>query len=333
MPTKPKSVTIAQIAQVAGVARSSVSRAFTRPELLKPDTVARIRQVAEQLGYVPNYNARALSTGRNGNIAFIVPDVANPYFPPMIRSAQLEADRRDYCVFLADFEENGLQETKLLERFSGKVEGVILVSSRMPEEQLLRHAERLPLVLINREVSGVPRVLIDAGSSLKEAVKLLAGLGHRHIAYLRGPAIAWANQQREASILEAAEEFELQVSLVQSRLPSLDSGREAVDALLASGVSGAIAFNDFLAQGVLTELAARGISVPQAFSLVGCDNAFGAYTHPPLTTVSNRTEDAGTLAFSLLMAVLKEIPETFEERQILATRLIQRETLAPPTSP
>ena len=110
MTSKSRVPTISEIAERAGVDRSSVSRALTRPDLLSTATVLRIKRVAEELGYVPNSSARALSTGKTGNIAFLVPDVANPYFPPMIRSAQLAAENLDFCVFLAYFEESGLKE-------------------------------------------------------------------------------------------------------------------------------------------------------------------------------------------------------------------------------
>src|SRR3569623_1610381 len=94
------SVTISQVAAAVGVNRSSVSRAFSRPEMLNAETVARIMEAAERLGYTPHHSARALSTGRHGNVALVVPDVANPFFPPMIRAVQNEADHQDYCVFL-----------------------------------------------------------------------------------------------------------------------------------------------------------------------------------------------------------------------------------------
>ena len=93
-------------------------------------------------------------------------------------------------------------EEKLIERFAGKVEGVILISSRMPEERLQGLAEKIPIVLVNRDVSGIPRVLIDAGSSLKQAVRLLAHQGHQEIAYLSGPYVTWTNKQRRAVISE-----------------------------------------------------------------------------------------------------------------------------------
>jgi LacI family transcriptional regulator len=94
--------------------------------MLNAKTVRRVKAIAQKIGYVPNHTARALSTGRNGNFALVVPDVANPFFPPLIRAAQLEADERDFCVFLGNSDENPLQEEKLVGRFSTQVEGFIL---------------------------------------------------------------------------------------------------------------------------------------------------------------------------------------------------------------
>ena len=123
-----------------------------RPEMLNAETVARIMQAVEQLGYTPKHSARALSTGRHGNVALVVPDVANPFFPPMIRAVQNEADRQDYCVFLGNSDEDPRQEEKLLGRFSGQVEGIVLASPRMSDEKIRAFAAVKPLVVINRDV-------------------------------------------------------------------------------------------------------------------------------------------------------------------------------------
>lgn len=179
--------TITQVAVAAGVTKSSVSRAFTRPEMLSAETVRKIFAAAEQLVYVPNHTARALSTGRHGNLALIVPDVANPFFPPLIRAAQAEADRVDYCVFLGNSDENPQQEDKLIGRFAGQVEGFVLASSRLSDEKIIAHAARRPVVLINRDVEGIPRILIDSGTGVTEAVAHLAALGHKKLVYVGGP--------------------------------------------------------------------------------------------------------------------------------------------------
>src|SRR5882757_3587910 len=87
----PLTPTIRLVAKEAGVSQATVSRAFTQPNLLTAATVAKVRQATERLGYVPNQVARALSTGRSGNIALILPDVANPFFSALMRGAQAQA--------------------------------------------------------------------------------------------------------------------------------------------------------------------------------------------------------------------------------------------------
>src|SRR5882762_5134519 len=183
--------TISQVAEAAGVSRATVSRAFTRPDMLSADTVRRVMGIAEKIGYVPNHTARALSTGRYGNVALVVPDVANPFFPPLIRAAQTEAEKLDFCVFLGNSDENPDQEEKLVSRFSTQVEGFILASSRLSEERIRFQAARRPLVLINRDIKGIPRVLMDSGVGVAETVDHLAGLGHKRIAYISGPKSSW----------------------------------------------------------------------------------------------------------------------------------------------
>ncbi len=322
---RAKGVTISQVADAAGVARSSVSRAFTRPDMLSPETVDRILKAAETLGYVPNHTARALSTGRHGNIGLIVPDIANPFFPPLIQAGQLEADRSDFCIFLGNTEENPKQEDKLVGRFAGQVEGIVLVSSRLSDERIRAHAAQLPLVLINRDVDGIPRVLIDSSSGVRQAVEHLAELGHRKIVYVSGPANSWSNKQRRTAIRSAASGLKVDIETVPAVLASYTSGRNAVSAILATGATAAVAFDDLTAQGVLAGLAEKKVSVPGDFSLIGCDDVLGAVTYPALTSVSNRSVEAGRVAVSLLIEMLQS-NGIRDARYVLQTHLVMRET-------
>ncbi len=328
---QPKALTISQVAAAAGVNRSSVSRAFSRPELLKPETVQRIKAVAKQLGYVPNRSARALSTGRYGNLALIVPDVANPFFPPLIRAAQNEADRADFCVFLGNSDEDPKQEEKLVSRLLGQVEGVVLASPRLSDERIRAHAAAKPLVLINRDVRGIPRVLIDSGSGVSQAVDHLAEAGHRHIVYVSGPSTSWSNKQRRAAVKKACARLGLDMAIVAAQVPSYEAGRRSVSAILASGASGVVAFDDLIAQGILAGLSERGIDVPGAIAVVGCDDVLGAATYPPLTTVSNRSSEAGKVAISLLLEVLGT-RAVGDVRYVLETHLVVRKTTRLPAA-
>jgi LacI family transcriptional regulator len=317
--------TISQVAEAVGVARSSVSRAFTRPDMLSPETVERIKAAAEKLGYVPNHTARALSTGRHGNVALIVPDVANPFFPPLIRAAQMEADRFDFCVFLGNSDEDPRQEDKLVGRFSGQVEGLILASSRLSDERIRAHAAQLPLVLINRDMEGIPRVLIDSGSGVSEAVRHLAEIGHKKIVYVSGPSTSWSNKQRRTAVRKAALSLGIAMEVVSASVPSYEAGRQSVTSVIATGATAAIAFDDLTAQGILAGLADRKISVPTEFGVVGCDDVLGAATYPSLTTVSNRSTEAGKAALSLLLEMLSS-KAIRDVRYVLETHLVLRNT-------
>src|SRR5436189_481009 len=96
------SVTIRDVAHASGVHVSTVSRTFSAPHLVNPDTRSRVLSTAESLGYRPNRAARALITGRTHNIGLIVADIANPFFPPLIKAAESQARQRDYHLFVAD---------------------------------------------------------------------------------------------------------------------------------------------------------------------------------------------------------------------------------------
>ncbi|WEX08765.1 LacI family DNA-binding transcriptional regulator [Chelativorans sp. AA-79] len=326
MPLERKGgVTISQVAEAAGVARSSVSRAYTKPHMLSPETVEHIKAVAERMGYVPNHTARALSTGRNGNIALIVPDVANPFFPPLIRAAQVEADRFDFCVFLGNSDEDPEKEDKLLGRLSSQVEGVILASPRLSDNRILAHASLKPMVLINRNVEGIPRVLIDSGIGVAEAARHLAELGHKRIVYVSGPSASWSNKQRRAAVRKSAAALGLELGILSASVPSFEAGLQAVPSILARNATAAIAFDDVMAQGILAGLAARDVAVPKDFSVVGCDDALGPLVLPPLTTVSSRSVEAGKLAVSLLMEMLQSRALT-DASYVLETHLVVRGT-------
>ncbi len=323
-------MTINQVAAAAGVSKSTVSRAFSRPEMITAETVAHVMEVAKKLGYVPNHTARALSTGRAGTVAIVVPDIANPFFPPLIRGAQAAADQAGFSLLLGDSDEDPTREDVLVSKFGPQTDGIVLASSRMTEEQIRAHAERRPLVLINRDVEGLPRVLIDTATGIAAAVEHLAELGHQHIVYVSGPTSSWSNTERRRAVRAAGRRLGLKISAVAARRSTYEAGVQRVEEILGSGASAAIAFDDLLAQGILAGLATRGISVPVQFSVIGCDDVLAATTYPPLTTVSAHGGDAGRNAVDLLVSSLDG--NQADARRVLSTSLVLRSTTAPPAA-
>lgn len=322
-PPRAPGVTIGDVAAAAGVSQATVSRAFHRPEMLRENTVERVRAVAAKLGYVGNQAARALVTGRFGNIAVVVPDIANPFFPPLVRAIQGRADALGFEVFLGDSDESAAREATLMTRLSPQVDGFVLAAPRLEEARLHELSRLRPLVLVNRDIATIPRVLIDPAGGITEAIVHLQQLGHRDVAYLSGPRESWSDQQRRAALEESAAQFGVRVRVIELGRPTHEAGRDAVSAIVTSGVTAAIAFDDVVAQGVLAGLQLRGIQVPSDFSLVGCDDTLAAGTTPALTTISAAAGHAGAAAAELLIATL-DGTERPEEQVGIATHLVVR---------
>ncbi|NIK59563.1 LacI family DNA-binding transcriptional regulator [Kribbella shirazensis] len=326
---EPAAPTITNVAALAGVSRATVSRAFSNPRVLRPETVTRVREIAAELGYVPNPTAKALSTGRHGLLAMIVPDIANPFFPPMIGAAQGRAETAGLALLLGNTDEDPAREHTMVSTLTAQADGFVLAASRMTERQIRSLADRRPVVLVNRDLSGLPRVLVDSADGVRAAVEHLAELGHTRIAYLAGPTRSWANTQRKKSVKRAAERAGVEAIMLPGRVSSYEAGMQAAPDLLETGATAAVAFDDVLAHGIMAGLAQHGISVPGDISLVGCDDVLKAQVYPPLTTVSSHAADAGAAAVDLLVQHLAD-PASPERRVLLGTSLIIRATTVTP---
>src|SRR3954469_6929535 len=154
-PRPDRPVTITDIAAVTGVAPSTVSRALNRPGRVSVATRDRIQAAARELNYAPNIQARALVSGRTGNIAVLVSDVTNPFYFGLIRGSQQQLKAAGYAQLLVDTEDSGEHEAEMLRAMRRTLDGAILAASRLPERALAALAEQIPLVTVNRNVSGV----------------------------------------------------------------------------------------------------------------------------------------------------------------------------------
>jgi LacI family transcriptional regulator len=295
---------IYDVAKRARVSVATVSAVLNDSAFVSADLKGRVQAAVEALGYHPNLLARSMAKQRTQTLGMIVPDIANPFFPPLIRAAQAGADQQDFCVLLGDSAENPDQETRLINRFTKQVDGFVLASSRLPDQALAEHAKRKPLVLVNRDIPRVPRVLVDSTAGIMQSVAHLAELGHENIAYVGGPPGSWSDHQRRRAIAAARAEHGLAVTMLNARPATYAGGSRVVEALLASDATAVIAFDDVVAHGILAGLAERGVRVPDDFSVIGCDDVLAATTYPPLTTVTLHCADAGEIAVSVLLQLL-----------------------------
>lgn len=297
-----KSPTIYDVAEAAGVAPSTVSRAFSRPGRVNADTAERIRQVAAQMGYRTNPLARALPTGKTALLAIIVADVTNPYFFELLRGAEETATHAGYTLLVADVHESVDAERQTLDRVLPMVEGVVLATSRMSDSSIRVAAKQRPTVVLNRSMSDIASVATDNARGMRRAVEHLAALGHTGITYLSGPDASWANGVRWQAMREACQELGLRGRRMGPFSPTLAGGLSAAGELTASPSTAVVAYNDLLAIGLMRGLKNLGVRIPEQVSVVGFDNIFGAdFCTPQLTTVAAPLRQLGSVAVQTLL--------------------------------
>ena len=315
-------VTIRDVAEASGVHVSTVSRAFSAPHLVNPETRTRVLAIAEDLGYRPNRAARALTTGRTHNIGLIVADIANPFFPPLIKAAQAQARLRDYHVFVADTDEDPQVEEDLIQTLTKQVDGVLLCSPRLTNRTIERLREEVPFVVVNRRAKGLPTVLMDVGRGARLAVEHLTALGHRRIALVTGPSGSWTSKEMQEA---AANMSDVDVVFLGPNPPTELGGLAAATDVIASGATGVLAYNDLVAIGLIEGLAERGKNVPGDVSVIGVDDIVpGRLSRPKLTTIAMPTAAAGRIAVDLLLQSVDSAATA--AATMLETALIVRES-------
>jgi len=294
--------TIRDVARASGVHISTVSRTFSAPHLVNPETRNRVLACAERLGYRPNRAARALITGRTHNIGLIVADIANPFFPPLIKAAESQARQRDYHIFVADTNEDPAVEEDLVHALAKQVDGVLLCSPRMSNSLIEQLSREVPLVVINRQVAGLPAVVMDVGQGARLAIEHLTGLGHRDLALLAGPRGSWTSREIRRSATAAARAAEARLTVLGPNAPTEDGGFAMAEQVRRTGATAVLTYNDLMAIGLLEGLDALGLRVPQDISVVGIDDiALSRLTRPKLTTVATPTAAAGRTAVDMLL--------------------------------
>ncbi|TWG07778.1 LacI family DNA-binding transcriptional regulator [Saccharopolyspora dendranthemae] len=293
--------TIYDVARHCGLAASTVSRTFSNPARVSPGTRERVQAAAYEIGYEPRPLARAEAPGRIRVLTLVVTDISNPYYADVIKAAQARAIERDYTLALTDSDESARLEANNLRQLLATTSGGILATSRLSDDAVRQIGGYRPIVMINREVEGVPSLVVDTAAGMRKAVRHLAVLGHRRIAYLSGPRNSWVNGQRWQAVREETSELDMEVTFLGPFPPNRRGGEDAADALVLGKVSAAIGYNDLIAIGVLQRLRATGVRVPDDLSLIGCDDIFGAdLTVPGLTTIAGPADKLGSQAVDAL---------------------------------
>lgn len=320
--------TIYDVARAAGVAASTVSRAFSRPGRVRAETADRIRAVAAEMGYRTNYLARALPTGRTSMLALVTSDVTNPFYAQIIRGAEAAAAEADYSILLIDAQEDDRIERKNIERAIPSVEGIVLASTRMSDSAIRMIAKQRPTVVLNRNITDVSSVVTDNPQAARLAVDHLTGLGHRSVSYVAGPESSWVDGMRWCGLREAVGAG-LRMHRVGPVPPTIAGGGQAVADVVRSGCTAVVAYNDQVAIGLMRGLQAAGVHIPDDISVMGFDDIFVAeLVTPGLTTVAAPLRAEGRIAVRTVLALVNGSPGRTDQPRVLPVQLVTRGSTA-----
>ncbi|WP_084102854.1 LacI family DNA-binding transcriptional regulator [Demequina sp. NBRC 110051] len=319
--------TIYDVAERAGVNPSTVSRALNQPGRVSAATEARIREVARELNFHINPMARSLPTGRRGTIALVVADITNPVVFGIVRGAERAAAEVGYTLIFAESQESGDVEAAAIERLAPASDGMVLATTRLSDEAIRAVAASTPIIMINREIDGLPSVAADVEPGIAELIAHLAGLGHRSIAFVSGPVTSWTSSRRWEALMREAVAAGLKIVEIGPNVPTVDGGHAAFGRVSASGVTAAVCFNDLVAIGLVKAAYENGVSVPGGLSVSGFDDIFGsALMVPALTTVGADMDEAGARAVRRLLADAGVVPAPHEGDRLPTTLVVRDST-------
>lgn len=335
-------ISIEDIARVAGVSHSTVSRALHDSSLIRLEVRERIQRLANEMGYTPNAIAQSLQTRRTSTIGLVVTSIDDPFLGDVVRGVEEVARSGGFSVFLSATHNDPDQEMEIIETFHRRrVDGILVASSRITTKykKRLDHI-RLPTVFINSQAESQDDLLhwvaVDDRLGAQLAVEHLLRLGHRSIGYLGVNCRPKSNQQR----LEGYQNAMAIADMVgQSEWAVIAPGTEASDEedvaagqaqlphLLATGITAVFCYNDMVAIGVLMACKERGIAVPGELSVVGFDDIrMASYVSPALTTIHQPKVELGRLATEVMLDLLNDRPA---KNHVLQPALITRASTAP----
>lgn len=325
--------TIYSLATQLGVSASTVSRAFTRPEMVRPEVRRQILSAASDAGYHPHLSARRLATGRNNMVGVMMPDITNPFFPPLLRALQTASATYHRELLFIDSGESTGNESKLVAQLRNQVDGLIVVSPRSRPGALLQAVQTLPLVTVNRVFKSVPAVVCSDEEAIDSMTRYLRTSGHEQLALMSGPANSWTSRRRAQAVKSAAQGSGLMLAELGHFPATFAGGLTAATALVRTAATAVFAFDDVTACGLIAGLAQAGLRVPDDMSVIGCDDVpLASMTTPSLTTLAAPFEGLARAAVEVVMSLMSDGVSDTATRE-LPSALVTRGSTGPAPQP
>jgi LacI family transcriptional regulator len=285
--------TLREVARRAGVSPMTVSRVVNRSQQVSPELRARVEQALAESGYIPNTVARNLRTRRTDTIALVMPDMTNSFFTALAHGVETAAREVNISLLIASSDEREDEERRLVQvLLQRQVDGILITPAGAGTQAIHQcQARGVPVVVVERRpgTPGVDVVRADPEAGALQLGRLLAGLGHRRMAVLTGPATVPTAVDRVAGFSRAlVEESGLPAPAVVHGFFTIESGHAMTLAVMdgTPRPTALFAANNVIAIGVLNALAELGLMVPDDVAVVGFDDLPQAMVALPLLTVA-----------------------------------------------
>lgn len=309
-------VTSHDVARVAGVSQTTVSRVLSNSPNVRPETRARVREALQQTGYAPNAMARAMRTHRTDTIGVVVARITNPFYPQIVR--QLSRGLGVLGLHMTLWDSEGPGEESAVEAIrQGLIDGLIFTTATAESRPLQEAiAIRAPVVLVNRVVEGLAcdQVSNENHQAGRIVASYLLQAGHTQLGLVAGPDDASTSREREAGFIERLEEAAVPLRAEFIFRGDFDhrTGYEAVRAWFDTGSalsppSAIFCVNDLIAFGALDGARSLNLHVPQNLWVVGHDDIEMAQWEAfSLSTVRQRVDQMVETALELLVARIQD---------------------------
>lgn len=328
------------VAQHAGVSLSTVSFVLNkkRSKSISPETTKRVWASAQQLNYHVNVHARRLARGKSNFVGLIISEIANPFFPDVLKGFEKAASERGLELLLCNTEyQPERMETAVNKMLGEGVRGVAVMTSTFGEEQFKPLANRrIPVVLLSvgPHSPKARKIEIDFSTGMLQAIDHLTALGHKKFGVISGPADVGSAATTRDAFLSALAKRSLRADPVIECNYRVDGGTSAVRELLSHSTlpTTLLCGNDLIAIGAISALQAANLRVPEDISVVGVDDIlFARLASPPLTTIHVPGEELGMMGFDALENMRRASKPGAAKLQVRTHLVVRKSTGRPRT--
>ncbi len=333
-----KRTTLKDIAKVAGFSPKTVSRVINNHEYVKKSTREKILKIIRENNYIPNIAARSLVLKKTDTLGLIIPNLENPFYSRLSRGVIGTAEKNNYSVIVCESKFDTLIGEKYLRMLIERGVDGLLIATLDLEDNFVKSLKKTgkPFVILTckLDMSGINYVIADDYKAGKEVVNYLIKLGHKNIAFLKGPDV-YSSNERLIAYKDVMEKNDLEIRdyfITESALDKKTAYGVTLNLLKNhKDITAIVGNNDYATIGSVKAINELGLKIPEDISVVGYDDIdITELLKVPLTTVHYPKYRSGVAATKRLIEMLKNERRKKSKKIILETSFIIRESCSKP---